>query len=113
MSVAAIPLSVLIDSVTHYPLIQTSRGDTFGDATTINRVCVQSKNTRTVVDGSWISISGALMFWDASNSSSATFALGDKIVYTDKAVGEVTRYIKEITPCQDDSALHHIELMLI
>lgn len=113
MSVSAIPLNLLIDTVSHEALIKGQRAKTYDTPATLNHVLVQSKNIRSLVDGNYISVSGALMFWDATNSTAATFALGDKITYTDRAVGEVSRYIKEINVLVDDDTLHHLELMLL
>lgn len=108
-----LPSRLLIDTVVHSPLVQNTRGDTFGPDATITKVCVQDKSIRTYVDGSFIFTSSALMFWDKELSTAATFKVGDKITYTNKATGQsIERYIQEGMNGQIES-LHHLELILI
>lgn len=108
-----IPLEVLIDTVIHSPLVQGSRGDTFGPDATIDNVLVQNKKVKKVENGSFITVSGALMFWDATHSTSATFSIGDKISFTTKQGVSVERYIVDIVEAQTHEGLHHLELMLV
>lgn len=109
-----IPLRALIDSVVHSPLTQGSRSNTYGPEATLTKVLVQNKNIRTSVDGSYIVTAGALMFWDVTYSDDATFNVGDRITYTDKASGDsVERYIMDILPAQTNEGLHHLELTLV
>lgn len=103
----------LIDTVVHSPLVRSSRGKSYGPDATIENVCVQNKNVKTIVDGNQITTAGALMIWDVSKSTSATFNVGDKITYTDKMSGEsIDRYIVDGMPGQT-TELHHIELTLV
>ena len=103
---------LLIDTVTHSPLTQGSRGDTFGPDATIENVCLQHQNVRTFIDGSAIVTSNDIMFWDASLSTSAKFRIGDKITYTDKHTGDtIVRYVDDVNVLQT-TAFHHVEVML-
>lgn len=109
-----IPLKALIDTVVHSPLVQSARGDDYTPDSTLENVLVQNKNIRTLVNGSYIMTSGALMFWDATYSSEASFDVGDKIKYTDKATNQdVERYVTDITVAQTHLGLHHLELTLV
>ena len=109
-----IPLKVLIDTVTHSPLIAGARGRTYGPDKTLSNVLVQNKKVRQLSDGNLISVSGALLFFDTTNSvGSPSFKVGDRITYTDGHGDSQVKYIKEITEAKTNEGIHHYEVMLL
>ena len=109
-----IPLKVLIDSATYSPLVQGTRGRTYGPAETLGNVLIQTQKKRALSDGNLLTVSSATLFFDVTNSTgSPTFKIGDQIVYDDGFGNTQTKYIQDIVEAKTSEGIHHYEVMLL
>ena len=108
-----IPISVLIDSATHSPLVTGARGKTYTPSNSLTNVLIQNKKVRTVSNDNVIMTSDAILFYDMSNSNGmTTFKIGDQITFLDGFGASHDKYIKSIVEAKTNNGIHHYELML-
>ena len=109
-----IPSRVLIDTATHSKLVTGARGRTYTPSETLTSVLIQNVKNRTLSDGSVITTSDAILFFDIVNSKGdPTFKIGDQITYTDGFGNEQVKYIKKIVEAKTNEGIHHYEVMLL